>query len=81
MKDPVRVAITGAAGQIGYQLLFRIAADIHELPFEKGAKRGQWTYADYLRLPNDGKRYEIINGGPLAYQINNIIPDHFTFMD
>jgi len=26
MKDPVRVAITGAAGQIGYQLLFRIAA-------------------------------------------------------
>lgn len=26
MKDPIRVAITGAAGQIGYQLLFRIAA-------------------------------------------------------
>ncbi len=26
MKDPVRVAITGAAGQIGYSLLFRIAA-------------------------------------------------------
>ena len=26
MKAPVRVAITGAAGQIGYQLLFRIAA-------------------------------------------------------
>ena len=26
MKDPVRVAITGAAGQIGYQLCFRIAA-------------------------------------------------------
>ncbi len=26
MKNPVRVAITGAAGQIGYQLLFRIAA-------------------------------------------------------
>ena len=26
MKDPVRVAITGAAGQIGYQLLFRIAS-------------------------------------------------------
>ncbi len=26
MKKPVRVAITGAAGQIGYQLLFRIAA-------------------------------------------------------
>ena len=26
MKAPVRVAITGAAGQIGYQLCFRIAA-------------------------------------------------------
>ena len=26
MKEPVRVAITGAAGQIGYQLCFRIAA-------------------------------------------------------
>ena len=26
MKPPVRVVVTGAAGQIGYQLLFRIAA-------------------------------------------------------
>ena len=26
MKKPVRVAVTGAAGQIGYQLIFRIAA-------------------------------------------------------
>src|SRR5688572_24053731 len=26
MKRPVRVAVTGAAGQIGYSLLFRIAA-------------------------------------------------------
>ena len=26
MKQPVRVAITGAAGQIGYQLCFRIAS-------------------------------------------------------
>src|SRR5699024_8545235 len=26
MEKPVRVAITGAAGQIGYQLCFRIAA-------------------------------------------------------
>lgn len=23
---------------------------------------GQWTYDDYQHLPNDGKRYEIING-------------------
>jgi malate dehydrogenase len=26
MKDPVRVAVTGAAGQIGYSLLFRVAS-------------------------------------------------------
>ena len=26
MKAPVRVAVTGAAGQIGYSLLFRIAS-------------------------------------------------------
>ena len=26
MKEPVRIAVTGAAGQIGYALLFRIAA-------------------------------------------------------
>ena len=26
MKEPVRVAITGAAGQIAYSLLFRIAS-------------------------------------------------------
>jgi malate dehydrogenase len=25
-KPPIRVAVTGAAGQIGYSLLFRIAA-------------------------------------------------------
>ena len=26
MKKPIRVAVTGPAGQIGYSLLFRIAA-------------------------------------------------------
>ena len=26
MKSPVRIAVTGAAGQIGYQLCFRLAA-------------------------------------------------------
>jgi Uma2 family endonuclease len=24
--------------------------------------QGEWRYADYLRLPNDGRRYEIIEG-------------------
>ena len=27
-----------------------------------GPKQGQWTYNDYAALPNDGKRYEIVNG-------------------
>src|SRR5438876_12353019 len=27
MKSPIKVAVTGAAGQIGYSLLFRIASD------------------------------------------------------
>jgi len=47
MKKPVRVAVTGAAGQIGYSLLFRIASgemlgkdqpvilQLLEVPFEK----------------------------------------------
>ena len=26
MNPPIRIAVTGAAGQIGYNLLFRIAA-------------------------------------------------------
>ena len=50
MKNPVRVAVTGAAGQIGYALLFRIAAgemlgkdqpvilQLLEIPDEKAQK-------------------------------------------
>ena len=50
MKTPIRVAVTGAAGQIGYSLLFRIASgamfgpdqpvilQLIEAPFEKAMK-------------------------------------------
>src|SRR6188768_4112943 len=50
MKAPIRVAVTGAAGQIGYSLLFRIASgamfgsdqpvvlQLIEAPFEKAMK-------------------------------------------
>ena len=50
MRAPVRVAVTGAAGQIGYSLLFRIAAgemlgpdqpvvlQLLEIPAEKARK-------------------------------------------
>lgn len=27
-----------------------------------GPKQGEWTYDDYIKLPDDGKRYEILNG-------------------
>ena len=50
MKRPMRVAVTGAAGQIGYSLLFRIASgemlgkdqpvilQLLEIPDEKAQK-------------------------------------------
>jgi Uma2 family endonuclease len=25
-------------------------------------EQGEWTYEDWLRLPNDGRRYEVLNG-------------------
>lgn len=35
---------------------------------KKQPKQGYWTYQDYLRLPDDGKRYEIIKG--VLYMVN-----------
>ena len=36
--------------------------------------QGTWTYADYLRLPDDGNRYEIIEG--VLYVANAPTPEH-----
>jgi Uma2 family endonuclease len=36
--------------------------------------QGQWTYADFLRLPDDGLRYEIIAG--VLYMTNAPDPEH-----
>lgn len=36
--------------------------------------QGAWTYADYLRLPDDGNRYEIIEG--FLYVANAPTPEH-----
>ncbi len=36
--------------------------------------QGQWTYADYLNLPDDGNRYEIIEG--VLYVSNAPSSDH-----
>ncbi len=27
-----------------------------------GPRQGEWTYSDYLAIPDDGRRYEIVNG-------------------
>ena len=27
-----------------------------------GPKQGQWTYTEYMALPNDGQHYEVVNG-------------------
>ena len=35
---------------------------------------GEWTYEDYLKLPNDGNRYEIIEG--VLYVANAPSADH-----
>jgi malate dehydrogenase len=68
MKAPVRVAVTGAAGQIGYSLLFRIASgemlgkdqpvilQMLEVPFEKAqAAQGRHDGAGRLRVPAAGR--------------------------
>lgn len=45
------------------------------LPAQNGwPVQGQWRYADYLRLPDDGKRYEIIEG--VLYVANAPSFDH-----
>jgi Uma2 family endonuclease len=42
--------------------------------------QGQWTYEDYLRLPDDGNRYEIIEG--VLYVTNAPNYDHqFTVIE
>jgi malate dehydrogenase len=63
MKDPVRVAVTGAAGQIGYALLFRIASgqmlgddqpvilQLLEIPQAVGALQGVRMELDDCAFP------------------------------
>ena len=66
MKTPIRVAVTGAAGQIGYSLLFRIASgamfgpdqpvilQLIEAPIEKAMKalEGVAMELDDCAFPN-----------------------------
>jgi Uma2 family endonuclease len=57
------------------QVLTFPARPIEALPTETAwPAQGQWTYEDYLRLPDDGKRYEIIEG--VLYAANAPSFDH-----
>lgn len=47
------------------------------LPGQNGwPAQGQWRYADYRHLPDDGRRYEIIEGVLTGLQIkaNDLFP-------
>lgn len=43
-------------------------------PMQTQPAQGQWTYVDYLKLPDDGNRYEIIEG--VLYVSNAPNSDH-----
>ena len=46
------------------EILAMLCRQPMDLPGEEGPwpEQGTWTYEDYLRLPNDGRRYEIVEG-------------------
>lgn len=49
-------------------------------PAQSQPNQGEWTYEDYLNLPDDGRRYEIIEG--VLYVTNAPDYDHqFTVME
>ena len=66
-RTPVNVTVTGAAGQIGYALLFRIASGhllgpdvpvklrLLEIPQARQGRRGHGDGAGRLRLPAAGR--------------------------
>jgi Uma2 family endonuclease len=47
---------------------------LEEVPPSPWPAQGEWTYDDYLRLPDDGNRYEIIEG--VLYMVNAPGYDH-----
>jgi malate dehydrogenase len=83
VKDPVRVTVTGAAGQIGYAILFRIAAgemlgdgtpvELHllEIPDAIGAAEGTAMELDDCAFPLL-KKIEISDDPKLAFEGCNI---------
>ena len=57
-----------------------MAQTVESIPIKPRPAQGQWTYEDYLNLPDDGRRYEIIEG--VLYVTNAPDIDHqFTVME
>ena len=80
MKSPVRVAVTGAAGQIGYSLLFRIASgEMLGLDIPVIADRSAAVLSDFICGANqDDKHYLNANwvrdcDEPRAVDIRNVV--------
>ena len=85
MKSPVRVSITGAAGQIGYQLAFRIASgqmlgtdqpvilQLLEIPPAMDALKG----VDRLILVGDHRQLPPIGPGrPFVDIVSQLTPEN-----
>lgn len=55
-----------------------MAQPAYKLPTKEGGQswpaQGAWTYGDYLRLPDDGNRYEVIRG--VLYVTAAPVPRH-----
>src|SRR5690349_11704955 len=55
-----------------------MAQPAYKFPTEKDGPgwpaQGEWTYEDYLRLPEDGNRYEVIRG--VLYVSPAPLPEH-----
>jgi Uma2 family endonuclease len=50
-----------------------------------GPKQGHWTYKDYAALPDDGQRYEIVNGvlviaAAPSWSHQEIVGEIFTYL-
>ena len=71
-KDPMRVAVTGAAGQIGYSLLFRIASG-------EMLGKDQPVILQLLDLPQAQKAVQGVMMELVAYLVFSAISKHHKF--
>ena len=74
MKRPVRVAVTGAAGQIGYSLLFRIASG-------EMLGKDQPVILQLLEIPDEKAQNWLLNISAsdrlgLLYSIARVLAQH-----